>query len=100
MSLPARAVWWNHGAQIAEGDKYSLVEDHEGRWDSFFGYREGETVELSNQDGWIGQILFIQYGTKSCTVGQEMTFVTGSFFDRLFWSICTSGSYARAKVSR
>ena len=64
VSLPARAVWWNHGAQIAEGDKYSLVEDHEGRWDSFFGYREGETVELSDQDGWIGQILFIQYGIK------------------------------------
>ena len=31
VSLPARAVWWNHGAQIAEGEKYSLVEDKEGR---------------------------------------------------------------------
>ena len=33
VSLPARAVWWNHGAQIAEGEKYALVEDSEGRWD-------------------------------------------------------------------
>jgi len=47
VSLPARAVWWNHGAQIAEGDKYSLVEDNEGRFSCLIN-----PVELCDDGEW------------------------------------------------
>merc|ERR1711962_658071 len=47
VSLPARAVWWNHGAQIAAGDKYSLGEDSQGRYSCIIN-----PVELCDDGLW------------------------------------------------
>ena len=31
-SLPVKVIWWNHGQQIAVGDKFSVVETAEGQF--------------------------------------------------------------------
>ena len=46
-SLPVRVVWWNHGQQIAVGDKYSVVEGGEGRYAVIIS-----PVELSDDGDW------------------------------------------------
>ena len=46
-SLPVRVVWWNHGQQIAIGDKYSVVETAEGIFSVIIN-----PVELSDDGQW------------------------------------------------
>ena len=46
-SLPVRVVWWNHGQQIAVGDKYSVVETAEGGYSVIIN-----PVELSDDGEW------------------------------------------------
>ena len=45
--LPVRVVWWNHGQQIAVGDKYSVVETAEGNYSVIIN-----PVELSDDGEW------------------------------------------------
>lgn len=47
VSLPVRVVWWNHGSQIAVGDKYSVVENAEGRYSVIIN-----PVELCDDGEW------------------------------------------------
>merc|ERR1712128_374515 len=47
VSLPVRVVWWNHGQQIAVGDKYSVVENAEGRYSVIIN-----PVELCDDGEW------------------------------------------------
>ena len=46
-SLPVRVVWWNHGQQIAVGEKYSVVETAEGSYSVIIN-----PVELSDDGEW------------------------------------------------
>ena len=63
-SLPVRVVWWNHGQQIAVGEKYSVVESGEGRYSVIIN-----PVELSDDGDWKVNVEN-QFGsaTSECTL--------------------------------